>query len=622
MPILDKRAIEPARKTDAPQLETENKQLLVPTGSGYGGTVEMQSGGATLNTIVRVDLICCHLVRLTCIDNAQHTYRHPTDSIRRLSQTLKRLQCLVTDTSQTLPQQSTVTRLYLIWLVWQEADMVHEILDPLEEVLTVNVSVIERQAYVKHNASLTPQKIVALINAKHLGASLAEAGRAGEVDTDWTREQIIAVAKGVLQTALFTTGLFLMFSTGDCTGHSDGDHCDNGWSGIGGDGDSLVGLSSPDLNRNEVAANLLWICSILLSHELFYHAYLACLRMRLNVEFLMSIAVIGTIIQGDFLAGALVCLIVMIMDAVKHQAFMLVERRLKLMITVQPATVQLLPTKVDGVIQPGETIEITELKLGMEFRIREGEMIPSDGLVLAGSNVTVDEKQITGEATPVPKMKGSSVMSGALVNSGFLDIRATALPDESFQGSVAAAVSRAKNTRSATQVAVSRLAYYYTPCVIIIAILVAVIEWDLEKFLVILVAGCPCGLLGAAPLVHGTSIALLASEKYRLLVKNAEAMEGMAHIVAIGLDKTGTITEGQFQLLNLCGFDEGGNILMDYTPTEQGGDLTTLRNLLMWASCVETGDNHPIARSIVQNKDNVQLAIQRAFYQHGARLVP
>ena len=65
MPILDERATEPARKTDSPQMETENNQLLVPTGSRYGGTVEMQSGGVTLNTIVRVDLICCHLVRLT-----------------------------------------------------------------------------------------------------------------------------------------------------------------------------------------------------------------------------------------------------------------------------------------------------------------------------------------------------------------------------------------------------------------------------------------------------------------------------------------------------------------------------------------------------------------------------
>ena len=489
--------------------------------------------------------------------------------------------------------------------------MVMEILNPdvHPDVLELNVSVTERQAHIRHNAS-TPKRIVELINEKHLGASLAEAGKAGEVDDSWKRKDIIAVIKGVLQVILFCTGLFLMFGTGDCNGHADGNHCDDGWSGIHTGGDSLVGLTSSDLNSSEITANLLWATSILLSYELFHHAYLACLRLRPNVEFLMSIAVVGSLIQGDFMAGALVCIILLIMDIIKHQAFSLVQKRLKSMITEAPATVSLLPKKVDGNMQPPETIEIADLKLGMEFRIREGEMIPCDGLVLSGSNVTVDEKQITGEAEPVHKKKGDDVMSGALVNSGFLDIRATALPDDSFQGSVSAAVSRASETRSETQEIVSKIAYYYTPCVILIAIAVALIEWDLNKFLVILVAGCPCGLLGATPLVHGTSIALLASEKYKLLVKSAAAIEGMAHIKCIGLDKTGTITEGQFQLINLCGFDENGNIQDDYS---KGGHLSILKNLLMWASCVETGDNHPIARSIVQSWDGCAVAAASAM---------
>merc|ERR1719502_1683934 len=250
--------------------------------------------------------------------------------------------------------------------------------------------------------------------------------------------------------------------------------------------------------------------------------------------------------------------------------------------------------------KPAEEIEIKDLKVGMKFRIREGEQIPADGIVLAGSKVTVDESQVTGEAHPVHKSRGDSVYSGAVLHSGFLDIEVTAPSDESFQGSIAAAVNRAKDSRSATQEAVAKLAKWYTPTVILIAVLVAVIEQDANKFLVILVAGCPCSLLGATPLVHGTTIALLAGS-HKLLVKSAEAVEGLAQIKEIGMDKTGTLTHGQFALVDLCGFDEDGNYLHDYGSQEPGqerdGDRALLKKLLKYAACVESGDNHPIARS-------------------------
>ena len=140
----------------------------------------------------------------------------------------------------------------------------------------------------------------------------------------------------------------------------------------------------------------------------------------------------------------------------------------------------------------------------------------------------------------------------------------------------------AKNTLSETEALVGRFATWYTPIVLGLAVVLGCYK-GVQQFLVVLVAGCPCALLGAAPFVQGATLTLLA-KRHRLLVKHATTLESLATIKAIGLDKTGTLTTGQFELLRL-----------EPLP----GAAHTRQVLHRWVAAVEDQDNHPLARSLV-----------------------
>jgi len=438
--------------------------------------------------------------------------------------------------------------------------MVHDILDHREDVASVTVSITDRVAHVSHKSEIPPEEIVRLLNEKRLGASIQDTGGGGVGDGQGcTRREMALFTVSALQVSCFTIGALCMFVAGHCGDHKDGAHCENQYEG--------------GLNGGEIAGTVFYALTIALSWELYYQAYQAMRSWRLNVEFLMTIAIIGSIAEGDWMSAALVGIIVMLMDNIKYQAFRFVEKRLGSMIVEAPETVSLVA---------GGIIDICDLEVGMEFVVRVGEAVPADGTVTSGK-ASVDESKITGEALPVDKATGSEVSSGSVLHSGFLHIKARSSADTSTAGRISDAVKRAKDTRSATQMIVSKFVVWYTPAVILAAIIVALAEWNVKKFLLIIVAGCPCGLLGATPLVYGTVIAVLAN-KHKLLVKTSDAVEGLCNIEAIGVDKTGTITEGQFELIDMKSF--------------KGFDESVIH---CWAATVETGDNHPIARSITQS---------------------
>mmetsp|Transcript_35210 Transcript_35210/g.89507 ORF Transcript_35210/g.89507 Transcript_35210/m.89507 type:complete len:592 (-) Transcript_35210:201-1976(-) len=287
----------------------------------------------------------------------------------------------------------------------------------------------------------------------------------------------------------------------------------------------------------------------------------------------MSVAMLGSLLQREVMDAAMVGVVVALLDTVTCSTIAYVDRRLKGCISVPSANVYLADDRV---------IQASELKVGMRFQVRKGDAIPADGTVVSGQ-AAVDESRVTGEARPVDKDKGSKVRSGSLMHSGFLTVTADAEVDASFQNRIQDSVQQAKNTMSGTQEIVGRFAEWYTPAVIAIAVIVAIVRDDFKQFLVIIVAGCPCALLGAAPFVHAVAIAVLA-KKHRLLVKETSALESLARIRWLGIDKTGTITTGHFELVHIAS-------VSSWTENE----------LLRFAASVERKDRHPLAQSIVQS---------------------
>jgi len=404
------------------------------------------------------------------------------------------------------------------------------------DVIDLRVSVVDRAAYVEHRSGLDPSKLVEALNDKRLGASLKDAGEAGSAGSGLEWRAKVGACRVAAQVALFLAG------------------------------------GRPDFLGQQVSKVALVLC-VLLSYGLFYKAALAVAGARANVELLMSLAMVGSLAQLQLPEAAMVGVIVALLDGVTMATMHMVNQRLSGCMTVPQTEVTLADQS---------KVLAAEVKVGTVFLVRAGEAIAADGTVVTGKG-TVDESRLTGEAEPIQKLKGSTVRSGALLQAGFLEVRADAEVDASFQARITQSVQHAKDTMSNTQEVVGKFAAWYTPSVIVLAVIVALVQRDFRQFLVIIVAGCPCALLGAAPFTHAAALAVLA-KRHGLLLKETAALESLARLEWLGVDKTGTITTGQFTLVEMRAVGK-------YTQ----------KDLLRWAASIESKDNHPLAQSLVQS---------------------
>jgi len=232
-----------------------------------------------------------------------------------------------------------------------------------------------------------------------------------------------------------------------------------------------------------------------------------------------------------------------------------------------------------------EDVRIEELKPGDAVLLRSGEAVPVDGKVRKSDSLSVDEASVTGEALPQEKAVGASVLSGTVVASGGGEITCTASAGESFQGRMQEAVEEARNSRSRTEELVDRLAAWYTPLVCVGALALALAEGEPTRGLAALAGACPCALVAAAPIVQACIFVRLLRD-LQVLVKRSRTLECLAQLDALGVDKTGTLTEGHFEVLDVAVLPTAG---------DQGKD-----ELFRLLAALESRDPHPLASSIVK----------------------
>eukprot|EP00927_Polykrikos_kofoidii_P015579 TRINITY_DN16937_c0_g1_i2.p1 TRINITY_DN16937_c0_g1~~TRINITY_DN16937_c0_g1_i2.p1 ORF type:complete len:715 (-),score=114.05 TRINITY_DN16937_c0_g1_i2:88-2232(-) len=417
--------------------------------------------------------------------------------------------------------------------------MVRAALEKFPDILDVKVSVADRSTYVEHRSSLDPQDLVVALNEKGLGAMLKEHGEEGApARASFTWQDGAAVARLCLQVVLYAVGVVLVFS-----------------------------------GQKGLVSEFAFLLCVLLSYTLFYRAGIALWRRHTNVELLMSLAMTGCLVQNMFQDAALVGLIVVMIDSVKFASMRAMNNRLNACFSMPSSQI---------VLANGLKIPTSELEPGMIFLVRVGEAIIADGTVVKGRG-TVDESRVTGEAHGVFKEKDASVCSGSVLQAGFLEVVATAAADKSFEARILESVRMAKDTLSSTQSVMNNFAAFYTPAVIFVAVVVAIVQQDVNQFLVIIVAGCPCALLGAAPLTQAAALGVLA-KRHGLLLKHTSCLESLARLRWIGIDKTGTITTGNFSVQKIHSVSEW-----------------TQEEVLKMAASLESKDNHPLAQSIVQS---------------------
>lgn len=312
-------------------------------------------------------------------------------------------------------------------------------------------------------------------------------------------------------------------------------------------------------------------------------AVFAVRRLRPDMNVLMTIAVAGALAIDEWLEAATVTFLFAVSLALESWSVGRARRAVEALSAFGAPQAR--------VKRDGNEIEIPpeEVRVGDHVIVRGGERFAVDGTVLEGSG-DVNQAAITGESAPVPKGPGSEVFAASINGDGVLVVEATKRAGESMLAKIASLVADAQSRRGASERWVERFAAWYTPTVLLAAIGVAVVpaalgqpfEPWLYRSLVLLVIGCPCSLVISTPVTIVAAIASAA--RHGVLLKSGAFVEVPAHLRAIALDKTGTLTTGKPRVaavVPLAGHDE--------------------KELLERALAMEQRSTHPLARAIVEH---------------------
>ena len=311
-------------------------------------------------------------------------------------------------------------------------------------------------------------------------------------------------------------------------------------------------------------------------------------------NFLMSIATLGAVAMGEYHEAVGVMLFYRLGEFFEHVAVERSRGQIMDAIDMRPEVVQLV---TDETIT---TIPAEKAKPGDIVLVRAGDRIPLDGVVERGDS-QIDTSPITGEPVPVSVHPGDTVTSGCVNVSGSVHIRVTHELGESMVSRILDAVENAAASKPQVERFVTRFAKIYTPVVCLIALLTAVLpplllhtEWHDSVYtaLTFLVMSCPCALVLSVPLAFFSGIG--AGSKLGILFKGGYALEALKNVKAVIMDKTGTLTKGNF-------------VLQQISPVP---GLTEDVLLTMAASC-EQQSTHPIAHSIVTAAEERELRLAK-----------
>jgi Cd2+/Zn2+-exporting ATPase len=311
-------------------------------------------------------------------------------------------------------------------------------------------------------------------------------------------------------------------------------------------------------------------------------AWASVRTLTLNINFLMTLAVVGAVALQFWAEAAMVISLFALAEAIESRSLDRANQAVRSLMDLTPPTA--LVRGEDGVF--AEQL-VGEVEVGAIVRVRPGERIAFDGTVSHGGS-DVDQAPITGESLPVTKQVGDDLFAGSLNGSGSLDYVVTHPAGDTMLDRIVSTVQEAQSQRAPTQRFVDRFAKVYTPAIVGLAVLVAVVpplfggswgDW-LYKGLVLLVVACPCALVISTPVTVVSGLARAA--RMGLIVKGGVHLENGARITDVAFDKTGTLTKGQ-------------PAVTDVEPI----DSLSRDQVLQIASAVESRSQHPIAQAII-----------------------
>ena len=348
---------------------------------------------------------------------------------------------------------------------------------------------------------------------------------------------------------------------------------------------------------------------------------------QININVLMTIAAAGAVVIGAYTEAGLVMVLFALGEALEGYTASQARDSIRSLMELAPADATVLGPCIDCKEHLGkdgytggpcpycgleeQQVPVENIQIGEIILVKPGERLPMDGIVTAGQS-GVDQAPITGESNPVEKTEGSDVFAGSINGEGVLQIEVTHLADDNTISRMIRMVEDAQEQQAPSQRFVDRFATYYTPAVVVLALLVAVIPplifdqpfWDpasteqgwLYRALTLLVVACPCALVISTPVSLISAISNAA--RHGVLIKGGAYLESLYKVKAIAFDKTGTLTAGRPQLVRVRAVD-----CID--PTIDCADegvafCDPCEDLLALVSTVERRSEHPLGRAIVQ----------------------
>jgi Cd2+/Zn2+-exporting ATPase len=336
--------------------------------------------------------------------------------------------------------------------------------------------------------------------------------------------------------------------------------------------------------RTFALSTVLYLASVLFGAYHFARKGLYALKtLSLGINFLMSLAILGAIVIGEYVEAASLAFLFSLAELLEEFSVERARRSLRELIKLAPREAR--------VRRNGEELlcPIEEIAVGEVCIVKPGERIALDGQVLSGSSF-VNQAPITGESVPVEKRPGDEVFAGTINYDGYLEITVTKRAKDTTLARIIHLVEEAEAQKAPSERFVDRFARYYTPGVVLVALLVATVpaiffgaafsEW-FSRALALLVIACPCALLISTPV--SIISAITSAARHGVLIKGGVYLEELGQIQTIVFDKTGTLTTGQLTVTDIIPTDS-------ISPTE----------VLRIAAALERKSQHPIAQAIVR----------------------
>ncbi len=362
-----------------------------------------------------------------------------------------------------------------------------------------------------------------------------------------------------------------------------------------GTGVFAVGLLADKLLGFEIPGIVLYLIAyLILGGEIILKSVKGILKGNLFDEnFLMSIATIGALAIQEFPEAVGVMLFYRIGEWFEDRAVERSRNQIMDAIDMRPETVTV---EKGGKV---ETIPAGRAEIGQIILVRPGERIPLDGVVVEGES-RIDTSPVTGEPVPVAAGKGTTVLSGCMNTSGLLRIEITNTLETSMVTRILNSVEHAANNKPVMEKFITRFARVYTPFVVFLALATAIIpslvtgDWYywIYTALTFLVISCPCALVLSVPLAFFSAIG--GGSKFGVLFKGGSAIEALGKVKAVVMDKTGTITKGNF-------------VVQNCVPANGWSE----ENLLKICAEAELNSSHPIAVSLVTAAEEKNLKLEK-----------